>query len=163
MAYLMISPHTKFQGARADWRAAGRVRKRGFTVLEVMVAAVVLIFGIVTAITTLQRGLRAVDVARGSTVAAQVMQTEMERLRLKNWVQIQTLQDSGNQTVDLDSATIDAAMAFSCTREIRDLKTDMKEITLVSSWRSVDGRSHMLRFITRYSKEGLYDYLYTAH
>jgi hypothetical protein len=48
-------------------------------------------------------------------------------------------------------------------RQIRDVKPDMKEIALVSSWHSYDGRAHTVQLVTRYSKTGLYDYLYTAH
>jgi Tfp pilus assembly protein PilV len=136
---------------------------RGFTLLEVMVAAVVMVLAIVSSITTLQHGLRAVDTARGLTYASQVMQSEMESLRLKSWAQIQALQDSGDTTVQAAMVDGSASASFSCQRTIRDLKSDMKEITLDSTWRSSDGRMHAARFITRYSKSGLYDYFYTAH
>lgn len=142
---------------------AARDRRRGghaFTIIEVMVAATVLVLGIVTSITTLQTGFQALDTARHYTFASQVMQSEMERLRLKNWSQIQALQDTRDQTV---SVTGTAATAFTCTRVINDLKTDMKEIILISTWRGYDGRSHTVRFVTRYGKTGLYDYFYTAH
>lgn len=131
--------------------------------MEVMIASIVMILAITTAIMTLQRGLRAVDTARGFTHASQVMQSEFERLRLKSWSQIEELQNSGQTAVEVASATGVAVAAFSCQRTIRDLKTDMKEITLESTWRSSDGRPQSARFITRYSKSGLYDYFYTAH
>lgn len=128
-----------------------------------MIAAVVMVLAIVTAITTLQHGLRAVDTARGLTYASQVMQSELEGLRLKSWAQIQALQDSGETAVAVPAVAGSAAGSFSCQRTIRDLKSDMKEITLESTWRSSDGRSHSARLITRYGKSGLYDYFYTAH
>jgi Tfp pilus assembly protein PilV len=128
-----------------------------------MIAAIVLVIGITTAITTLQSGFQSLDVARHYTFASQVMQSELERLRLKNWDQIQTLQDSGDGAVAVPSVRGAGSDAFSCTRMIRDIKADMKEITLVTTWRGYDGRSHTLRFITRYGKSGLYDYFYTAH
>jgi len=65
---------------------------RAFTIVEVMIAAIVLALGITTSITTLQGGFQAVDVARNYTYASQVMQSEVERLRLKNWTQMQALQ-----------------------------------------------------------------------
>jgi Tfp pilus assembly protein PilV len=141
----------------------GGRRARGFTIVEVMIAAIVLVLVLTSAITTLQRGLRAVDTARGLTHASQVMQSELERLRLKSWTQIQELQDSGNTQVDAAAVPGGSVTAFSCERLIRDLKADMKEITLESTWRSSDGRPQSARIITRYSKSGLYDYLYTAH
>ena len=141
------------------WRGAAPTR--GFSLVEVMIAAIVMVLAITTAITTLQRGLRSVDTARGFTHASQIMQSELERLRLKSWTQIQALQDSGDTTVSV--STTAGMPSFTCQRTIRDLKTDMKEIVLESTWRGSDGRAHSARFITRYGKSGLYDYFYTAH
>lgn len=143
--------------------SAGRGRTRAFTIIEVMVAAIVLVLGITTAITTLQSGFQAIDTARHYTFASQVMQSELERLRLKSWSQLQTLQESRDSTVAVPAVTGADAGAFTCTRVISDLKTDMKEIILISNWRGYDGRPHTLRFVTRYSKSGLYDYFYTSH
>lgn len=132
---------------------------RGFTIVEVMVAAIVLLFGVVSAVTTSQRGLQALDTARNLSAASQLMQSEMERVRLMSWAQLQTLQQSGNTAVVIDSTS----QRFTCTREITDLKTDMKQITLVATWNGYDGRPHTARLITRYGKSGLNDYFYTAH
>lgn len=130
---------------------------RAFTILEVMVAATVLLFAIVTAITTSQRGLQALDTARNLAATSQLMQSEMERLRLMSWAQLQTLQQSGDTKVALQ-----ASDRFSCTREIADLKADMKQITLTASWRGYDARVHTARLITRYCRSGLNDYFYTV-
>ena len=131
----------------------------GFTILEVMVAATVLVFGLVTAISVGQRGLQAIDTARNLTTASQSMQSEIERLRLMSWAQIQTLQDSGATEVPLETDR----GRIACLRTIRDVKVNMKEITLVASWNGYDGRPHVARLITRYGKTGLNDYFYTAH
>ncbi len=126
-------------------------------------AAAVLALGITTAITTLQRGLRSIDTARHTTYASQVMQSEMERLRLKSWAQIQALQDSSDSIVPAPGLAGVAAASFACTRTIQDLRADMKEITLVATWRGIDGQAHSVRTMTRYGKSGLYDYFYTSH
>lgn len=125
-------------------------------------AAIVMVLGITTAILTLQRGFQALDTARHTTYASQVMQSELERLRLKSWGQMQALQDSGDTAISV-SGIQGTTGSFRCTRTIRDLKQDMKEIIVASSWTGYDGRSHLVRYITRYSKSGLYDYFYTAH
>jgi DNA-binding NarL/FixJ family response regulator len=135
----------------------------GFTIVEVMLAAVVLTLGITTAIITLQRGLQAVDTARNYTYAGQLMQSELESLRLKNWTQLETLQNAGPTAVTADPTASVNRTAIACTRTISTVKTDMKEILLVSTWRGYDGRTHSTRLITRYGKSGLYDYFYTAH
>ena len=137
--------------------------KNGFTLVEVMVAAVVLVLGIVTSITALQSGLQAIDNARNYTAAAQLMQNEMEGLRLKSWAQLQALQESGNTTVPVPATLRSGGAPLSCTRQISDLKTDMKQIAVTTSWRGYDGRTHTAKLLTRYGKTGLYDYFYTSH
>jgi Tfp pilus assembly protein PilV len=134
---------------------------RSFTLVEVMVAATVLVFGIVSAVTVSQRGLQAVDTARNLTAASQIMQSEIERVRLLSWAQLQALQQSGDTTVTPEAGA--AGTSFTCTRTITDIKTDMKEITLTAAWRGYDGRPHTASLITRYGKSGLNDYFYTAH
>ena len=143
--------------------ATRRFAKQAFTLVEVMVASVVLIFGITSAILVLQRGLQSIDTARNTTNASQIMQSELERLRLKNWSQIQALQDSGNTAVSVPTVAGMANTTLTCSRTITDLKDDMKQITLVSSWNGHDGIAHTLKLITRYGKTGLYDYFYTSH
>lgn len=132
---------------------------RGFTIVEVMVSATILAVGIVGVVTVSQSGLQALDTARNLSAASQLMQSEMERVRLMSWVQLQSLQDSGETTVALEGTP----GRYSCTRDIRDVKTNMKEITLVATWRGYDGRPHTARLITRYGRTGLNDYFYTAH
>ena len=63
----------------------------------------------------------------------------------------------------LAAAAGSARTVFTCTGVITDVKADMKQITLISNWRGMDGRVQTARFITRYAKSGLYDYFYTAH
>jgi len=136
-----------------------RRARRGFTIVEVMVSATVLALGIAGVITVSQSGLQALDTARHLSAASQLMQSEMERVRLMSWAQLQSLQDSGQTVVALDGAPL----RYTCSREIRDLKSGMKEITLVATWKGYDGRSHTARLITRYGQTGLNDYFYTAH
>ncbi len=160
-----------------------RLRRRpGFTIFEVAVAGGVLALGIATSLTTLQFGLRAVDTARNLTLAGQIMQSEMEILRLQNWTQIAALQaaqpdastptpidptttiTSGTATA-LDSTLTTIAGRFTCTRLIADVagRANIKAITLRVTWSGVDGRTHEASYETRYAKNGLSDYFYVAH
>jgi type II secretory pathway pseudopilin PulG len=141
----------------------GRRRVAAFTILEVTVATIVLVFAITSSITVMQSGFQALDTARNLTTAGQIMENEMESLRLKNWTQIQALQDAGNNTVAPNSNLGAAATRFICTRTISDFKTDMKQITLTTSWNGTDGRPHTVSYLTRYGKNGLNDYYYTVH
>ena len=154
----------------------------GFTIVEVMVAGAVMVFGITTAILTLQVGLRAVDTARNMTLAGQIMQSELEVLRLQNWAQItalQTAQASSTTPTVIDAATsittgtsttLDSTLTananrFTCTRLITDIsgRSDIKLIVLGISWNGTDGRGHSLSYQTRYAKNGLSDYFYISH
>jgi len=150
-------------------------RRTGFTILEVMMAAAVMVLGIATSITTLQFGMRSVDTARNMTLAGQIMQSEMEILRLQNWTQISALPatatvdpsatiTSGSSTT-LDTTLNAIAARFTCTRTVADIsgRSDIKLITLSVTWTGVDGRAHALTYQTRYAKNGLSDYFYVAH
>lgn len=137
-----------------------RLTAHAFTLVEVMIASLVLVFGIVTAITAMQRGIQAMDRSRQLALATQVLQSEMETLRLKNWEQLETVQSDGAaQSFQPDSAAGSRAAAMTWTRTITTLKADMKEITLTAEWRGSDGRPQSARLVTRYARHGLNDYL----
>lgn len=150
--------------SRAHQRRPPRHPRRifpAFSLIEVMVAAFVLAFGIVSSIAVLQSGLQALDSARNLTGATQVMQSEMERLRLKSWAQLQQLQDANDTVVAVDGAL--PGGRFACMREITDRKPDMKQIALIARWHGYDGRLHTARMVTWYCRNGLNDYYYTVH
>jgi type II secretory pathway pseudopilin PulG len=138
-------------------------RVRGFTLVEVMAAATVLVLAIVSSLLVLQRGFQAVDSARALTAAGELMQAEIESLRLKNWSQLEDLQDQGDETVIRHATANGTGVSFRCTRQIRDVKTGMKEIVLAAEWLGQDGRPQSARLITRYGRSGLNDYFYTVH
>lgn len=161
---------------------ARRSRRAGFTILEVAMAAFVLAFGIATSLTAIQHGMRQIDTARSMTLAGQIVQSEIEILRLQNWAQIVGLQaaqasaatpttidpattiTSGSATT-LDTTLANIANRFECTRLIEDIsgRANIKRITLTVTWEGIDGRAHNLSFQTRYARNGLSDYFYVAH
>lgn len=126
-------------------------------------ATFVMLFAISTSLITMQRGFDAIDTARNITLAAQIMQSEMERIRLLNWASLPG--NSGD--VDLtdffvDNPTLDAS--FTLARTVADVagkEGEMKTITLAVTWNGINGALHQRSFVTRYTREGLYDYYYT--
>jgi type II secretory pathway pseudopilin PulG len=140
--------------------AMARRPSPGYTLLEVMLAAFVLALGIMSALIVLQSGLRSLDTARNLTNATAAMQSEIERLRLMNWSQLQQLEDSHETNVPV--ARQPGAAALVCTRQIQDYKPDMKQIVLSATWRGIDGRPHTARMVTRYCRDGLNDYYYAV-
>lgn len=110
----------------------------------------------------MQAGFKTLDVARGTTLASQILQSEMETLRLMSWG---SLPSSG--TIDLGTVFTtdpDLASRFTATRTVSDTlgyEGQMKDIMLTVSWTTIDGRPLTRTFFTRYCKDGLYDYYYT--
>ena len=150
-------------------------RRRGFTLLEVMMAATVMALAIVTSITTLQYGMRAIDTARYSTLAGQILQSQMEKLRLLTWTQL-TNTTSGpvayptfapdltsTTTAQLSRFTV-AGVAGRCAQSITDvpgMSGTMKQITLTATWTGIDGKRHNLSYTTFYGRNGISDFFYT--
>lgn len=151
----------------------------GFTILEVAMAGFVLTLAIAGSITTLQMGYRAIDNARYTTLAGQILQSQMEKLRLLTWAQL-TDSTSGPAayttfTPDVSASSTDQIKRFTtttggagtCYQRISDapspFNTSMKDITLTAAWTGIDGKSHSLSYTTRYGKNGLSDFFYTSH
>ena len=151
-----------------------RASEAGFTIIEVALSAFVLTFGICSSIIALQMGFKALDVARDSTLAAQIMQSEIERLRLLPWNNASTVAKDSifeldpSEVVPLSSMfTANAALAakFTVIRtvapDLDPLRTDVRYITVTVTWTAYSGKSYNRSFTTMYAKNGLYDYYYT--
>ena len=126
-------------------------------------AAFIMAFGIASSIIALQTGFKALDVARDSTLASQIMQSEIERIRLLPWSSLPTTGTVSVSSMFSSSARI--AAKFTVNRTVTDDSTrpsDVKYITIAVTWKSYDGRSHARSFTTMYAKNGLYDYYYTV-
>ncbi len=162
--------------------SAGTPRRAtaGFTILEVAMASFVLALGIATSIIAMQSGFKTIDVARGTTLASQILQSEMERLRMMSWTAITGLSTATDTTApmpsgspagvemfdgaDYFSANPDVAGKYLITRTVTPdggRPGDVMNINIAVTWTSVDGRSHTRSFRSLYVKNGLYDYYYT--
>ena len=60
--------------------------KRGFTLIEVMMATFVLVLIFLSTLAAIQQGFSMLDTARNTTLAGQVIQSEIEDLRLRPWI-----------------------------------------------------------------------------
>ncbi len=151
----------------ARTRLGRKLRKvAAFTILEVAMATFVMGFGIASSIITMQSGYKQIDLARGTTIAAQILQSEMERLRLMSWGMISALPAS--ETFDGAthfSGNPGIAGKYSVTRTVAanaSDPTDLKDLTVTVVWKTFDGRPHQRRFTANYAQNGLYDYYYTV-
>lgn len=156
---LAIQPHPG--KAPADRRPR---RPAAFTLLEVMMATGVLSMALSSAIIALQCGFRSLDTARISTAASQMMQSEMERIRLLNWEAVCAL--PAEEEVDLSTmhstATIegDRVTVIRRVQPVAGFNGDMKEITVTATWTAIDGHPAIRVFRMRYARNGLFDYYY---
>ena len=128
-------------------------------------ASFILAFAIGSSLTVMMQGFKTLDAARNITLASQIAQSEIERLRLLNWGGIDALPASA--PVDLvASFTSEGSYAgrFTVTRNVSDVPGfvgEMKDITIIVSWRGTDGLVRDRRYHMRYGKDGLYDFYYT--
>ncbi|MGH7955481.1 MAG: hypothetical protein ACREH8_00540 [Opitutaceae bacterium] len=131
-------------------------------------ATFVLAMGIGTAVIAMQSGFRHLDLARGTTVAAQIIQSEMERIRMMSFSGIMALPASDTFDGALNfTASSRVVGKYSVTRtRVADSArpTEVMNILISVAWNTYDGRSHTRSFNSIYTKNGLYDYYYTiAH
>lgn len=156
-------------------------RTGGFTIVEVSMASFIMAFGIATSIIAMQAGYKHIDLARGTTLASQIIQSEMERLRMMSWTNISDLATATDTTAPFPSGSpagvemFDGATFFSDHSNIEGIytitrtitndssrPTEVKNITISVRWQSYDLRWHQRSFTAIYAKNGLYDYYYTV-
>ena len=126
-----------------------------------MFAVIVLALAITTSITVMQRGFNSLDSARGTTYAAQIMQTEVEKLRLCNW-SIVSGYPTAATTLTIDSVFTNNPLIgtrYSLTRTVSTVHTGMLRITYTVTWTMYDGRTRSRSCTTYYGQNGLYDYV----
>jgi len=146
-------------------RRPPRRPRAAFTIVEVMIAAGVMALVLASAVTTMQSAFMALDAARNITSAGQIMQSELEKMRLKDWSVVNAY-EAGPTAVTIDSSfTANPAIGsrFTLTRTVADVHTDMKSITLTIAWKTYDGRAQSRSYQTYYGRNGLYDYFYNSN
>lgn len=142
-----------------------------FTILEVLIATVVMTFAIGSSLIALGRGFAALDSARCISYASQIMQSEFEKMRLTQWGDGTAGAGSGTTGVSaypttetevtIDSSFFTAGDIGSRMRLYRtatDVHDGMIMFKLTIKWTTRDGRALQRSYITYYGKNGLYDY-----
>jgi Tfp pilus assembly protein PilV len=137
--------------------------KRGVTIIEVAMATMIMALVLSTSITTLQRAFISLGNARDLNMASQMLQSEMEKMRLADWGTINALPGSATQ-ITLDPAFTSnpfVGSRFTLSRTVTTPKTDTRIISLRVSWTGADRRPLTRNLSMRYSRDGLYDYFYS--
>ncbi len=137
--------HAPLVGAVAPNRPAGSVRApgagrpAGFTIVEVMMAAVILVVGFLGMIQAITIGSEMLATAQRQTLAGQILDHEIGKLRLDPWSTISALSDSAATAYTSDQTAINTAITssgvvFRLEVDVTDLTTDLREITLTVTW-----------------------------
>lgn len=141
----------------------------GFTLVEVMVAASVMLMTLVGMIQVITYGSEMLDVARKQTIAMQIIHGQIDHIRLSDWSTVNAYPSSRTVNVDDSSQTTNIsygfvfgptlpglAKDFDCTRTITTVRTDLLQITFTVTWRSNTGRQYTRSGSTYFGKNGLY-------
>lgn len=142
----------------ARWRGA-----RGVTIAEVAMAAMFMALVLTTSITALQRAFISLQNARDLNIVSQMLQSEMEKMRLADWSTVSALPNNST-AIPLDATfTANAFVGnrFTLTRTVADPKAGTRVITLRINWTGADRRLLTRNLSLRYSRNGLYDYFYS--
>lgn len=129
--------------------------QRGMTLIELMMGALVLVLVFISTFTVIQRGFEMIDISRNTGLAGQILQSEIEDIRLKNWA---SLPADGTSTITLPTAFNAVAGKFTATRTVTSVNSDMKKVAVQVTWSSYTGKTHTRRYETYYTKGGLNDY-----
>lgn len=127
----------------------GRACARAFTIVEVMMASVILVVGLIGMIQGITIGSEMMATARRQTIAAQILDHEIGKLRLLPWdvttaapneLCINDLPATlAAATYDSDLASLDTAIAasgvtFTLARTVTTVTTDLREVTFTVTW-----------------------------
>lgn len=129
-------------------------------------AAAIMALAITTSITTMQSAFLSLDAARNVTLASHILQSEMERLRLRDWEAVSALPAATTEIPIDPTYTLNVGIRnrFTLTRRIESVhgRAEMKKITFTVSWRGYDARPQSRYYTTYYGQHGLYDYFYNS-
>lgn len=128
--------------------------QNAFTLVEVFFAAGLMLVGVVGMIQALTIGSEMLDVARKQTLAEQIIQSEIDKVRMNSWTAIKALPASATITINTSLQTVCAG--FTCTRTATSVKTDMRKLKFTVTWTGNTGRSYTRTGETYLGKNGLH-------
>lgn len=137
-------------------------KSRAFTLVEVAMAVIVLALALTTSLSAMQRAFLQFDTARNLEIAANILQSEMEKQRLLTWTQVNDVTYA--PVIDSSFARNPAIGGrFTLSRTVAAVtghSAQMVQITLTVRWRGYDGRSLTRSYTTYCTQGGLRDYFY---
>lgn len=129
----------------------------GFTIVEVMMAATILVVAFVGMIQAVTIGSEMMATARRQTLANQIITHEVEALRLKSWPEISVLSSISegvySATPPLEESITHAGVVFLFSREVKSPNAELREVTVVVRW--PEDRKYTRQMTAYYGRYGL--------
>lgn len=121
-----------------------------------MMASVILVVGFMGMIQAISLGSEMLATARRQTLAAQILEHEIGKLRLASWSTVSALTDAPATTYDSDRQAIDNAIAasgvgFTLEREVSAPTPDLVEVTFTLRWTATSSSAAAARTYIRKS------------
>jgi hypothetical protein len=152
-------------------------RSAGFTLIEVALAATILLVGFAGMVEALAVGTEMLDTAHEQTIAAQIMQSEIEYLRMQDWnTMVKNLSNQSQIPLTTNpanppggnyrhlSTTSLATIPYGSLEygwDVVNVRTDsggspvLRQITITVTWASVTGKRHSRSSCVYLGKNGL--------
>jgi prepilin-type N-terminal cleavage/methylation domain-containing protein len=148
-----------------------RARRSGFTLLEVMMAAAIMLLALAGMTQVVISGTEMLDVSKKQTIASQMIRAEIDRVHHEDWNTVYGYYLAGNASQAIDS-TLNASTdlgypelltyknttkGFSIARTIAyaNSRADQFLITYTVTWTGNTGRSYSRKGTTYFGKNGL--------
>lgn len=133
-----------------------------------MMAAVILVVAFMGMIQAITLGSEMLATARRQTLASQILEHEIGKLRLTSWSGISALADY-NETdytalspddTRFDTAIAASGVSFRLARDVTPVTTDLMEVTFTLTWTATPGsgaaaRTHARKTTAFFGKYGL--------
>ncbi len=133
------------------------------TLAEVMIGACVLALVLGGSLLVMRRNFWMLGAARDLNFATQILQNEVEHMRLADWSTVSGYPSTA--TLTLDSAfTNDTQIRsrFTLTRTTAAVQTGLVELVYTVRWTGAKGQTVSRSLRTRYAQNGLYNWFYSG-
>ncbi len=131
-------------------------RRRGFTIVEVAIGAVIMAIAATAMIQALAEGAEMQATGQRQLLATQILQQEMDSLRLEPWSTINglaagptTLTISTQFDTAITSAGLVKGTTITLSRSVSTVSTGLREVTLTVTWTMNPSGSAGVRTYTR--------------
>ena len=139
---------------------SNKYNKEGFTLVEVIASMFILGMVFTASFSSYMLGMNMISDAREEVRASQIIQSEIERLRTKNWTQLSSLANGATfePSGEFSKLYADKYTAF---RYLIDINSNDQMLVAVRvEWTASSGRTSVRWFNTIFTKNGLNDYYY---